>query len=96
MSIQICGAPCLLGCGQPQRPYLPPCGHAIAGAGKAGYSAIELGPYGYLPIDAELVENELKRTVCHRRQAPFSTSRRTDNQESVLRMSSTSDAAHRS
>ena len=30
-------------------------------AGKAGYSAIELGPDGYLPIDAELVANELKK-----------------------------------
>ena len=57
MSIQICGAPCCWGVDDPKNPYLPPWTRVLEEAGKAGYSAIELGPYGYLPIDAELVAN---------------------------------------
>ena len=61
MSIQICGAPCCWGVDDPKNPYLPPWTRVLEEAGKAGYSAIELGPYGYLPIDAELVANDRGR-----------------------------------
>ena len=61
MSIQICGAPCCWDVDDPKNPYLPPWTRVLEEAGKAGYSAIELGPYGYLPIDAELVANELRK-----------------------------------
>ena len=61
MSIQICGAPCCWGVDDPKNPYLPSWTRVLEEAGKAGYSAIELGPYGYLPIDAELVANELRK-----------------------------------
>lgn len=85
MSIQICGAPCCWGVDDPKNPYLPPWTRVLEEAGKAGYSAIELGPYGYLPIDAQLVADELKKnglaivagTIFHDLLDP-------DNQESVL------------
>jgi len=44
----------------PKNPYLPPWQRVLKEAGQAGYSAIELGPYGYLPIDATVVSQELK------------------------------------
>ena len=53
MSIQICGAPCCWGVDDPKNPYLPPWTRVLEEAGKAGYSAIELGPYGYLPIEVQ-------------------------------------------
>lgn len=54
-------------------------------AGKAGYSAIELGPYGYLPIDAELVANELKKNgLAIVAGTIFHDLLDADNQESVL------------
>lgn len=61
MNIQICGAPCCWGVDDPKNPYLPPWERVLAEAGMAGYSAIELGPYGYLPIDAAIVAKELKK-----------------------------------
>ncbi len=59
--IQICGAPCCWGVDDPKNPYLPPWKRVLEEAGLAGYSAIELGPYGYLPIDAEVVSAELRK-----------------------------------
>ena len=86
MSMNICGAPCCWGVDDPKNPYLPPWTRVLEEAGKAGYSAIELGPYGYLPIDAELVAAELEKnhiaivagTIFHDLLDP-------DNQQSVLK-----------
>lgn len=83
--IQICGAPCCWGVDDPKNPYLPPWRQVLKEAGLAGYRAIELGPYGYLPIDAEAVSAELERnglaivagTIFHDLLNPA-------NQESVL------------
>lgn len=61
MSIQICGAPCCWGVDDPKNPYLPPWRRVLKEAGLAGYSAIELGPYGYLPIDVPAVSTELRK-----------------------------------
>ena len=67
--IQICGAPCCWGVDDPKNPYLPPWTRVLKEAGLAGYSAIELGPYGYLPIDAEVVSAELRKNgIGHRRR----------------------------
>lgn len=85
MAIQICGAPCCWGVDDPKNPYLPPWTRVLDEAGKAGYSAIELGPYGYLPIDALRVAEELNKnglaivagTIFHDLLDP-------NNQESVL------------
>lgn len=61
MTMNICGAPCCWGVDDPKNPYLPPWQRVLEEAGKAGYRAIELGPYGYLPTDAETVSSELKK-----------------------------------
>ena len=61
MSMNICGAPCCWGVDDPKNPYLPPWQRVLKEAAQAGYRAIELGPYGYLPIDVEVVSAELKK-----------------------------------
>ena len=86
MSMNICGAPSCWGVDDPKNPYLPPWQRVLKEAGLAGYRAIELGPYGYLPIDAEIVSAELQKnglaivagTIFHDLLSP-------DNQESVLK-----------
>lgn len=85
MSIQICGAPCCWGVDDPKNPYLPSWTRVLEEAGKAGYSAIELGPYGYLPIDAALVAAELKKNgLAIVAGTIFHDLLNADNQESVL------------
>lgn len=86
MSIKICGAPASWGVDDPKNPYLPKWTKVLNEAHKAGYRAIELGPYGYLPIDADLVAEELNKnelaivagTIFHDLVDP-------DNQEAVLK-----------
>ena len=85
MAIQICGAPCCWGVDDPKNPYLPPWQRVLSEAHEAGYRAIELGPYGYLPIDVTVVSEELNKnnlaivagTIFHDLVDP-------GNQESVL------------
>ena len=61
MSMNICGAPCCWGVDDPKNPYLPPWQRVLDEAAQAGYRAIELGPYGYLPVDADIVSAELNK-----------------------------------
>lgn len=61
MSMNICGAPCCWGVDDVKNPYLPPWQTVLKEAGEAGYRAIELGPYGYLPIDVKAVSEELEK-----------------------------------
>ncbi|NCB93342.1 MAG: sugar phosphate isomerase/epimerase [Clostridia bacterium] len=61
MGMNICGAPCCWGVDDVKNPYLPPWQTVLKEAGLAGYRAIELGPYGYLPIDIEQVSKELAK-----------------------------------
>ena len=61
MSMNICGAPCCWGVDDVKNPYLPPWQRVLKEAKEAGYRAIELGPYGYLPINVEEVSAELKK-----------------------------------
>ena len=86
MSMDICGAPCCWGVDDPKNPYLPPWRRVLEEAHLAGYRAVELGPYGYLPIDAGTVSAELEKdglavvagTIFHDLLDPA-------NQESVLK-----------
>ena len=55
MAIHITGAPCCWGVDDVKNPYLPKWQTVLEEAGKAGFRAIELGPYGYLPLDIDLV-----------------------------------------
>lgn len=61
MQISICGAPCSWGVDDINNPYLPPWKKVLAEAGEAGYQAIELGPYGFLPLDVQEVTEELQK-----------------------------------
>lgn len=61
MSIKISTAPCCWGVDDPKNPYLPQWTLVLNEAHQAGYKGIELGPYGYLPIDIELVSQELQK-----------------------------------
>ena len=61
MSMNICGAPCCWGVDDVKNHYLPPWQRVLKEAREAGYRAIELGPYGYLPINVEEVSAELKK-----------------------------------
>lgn len=61
MTMNICGAPCCWGVDDVKNPYLPKWQTVLKEAGLAGYRAIELGPYGYLPIDIDLVSAELAK-----------------------------------
>ncbi len=65
MGIHICGAPCCWGVDDINNPYLPSWKRVLKEAHEAGYSAIELGPNGWIPTDdiagvsAELNKNQL-------------------------------------
>lgn len=61
MAMNICGAPASWGIEDVNNPYLPSWQKVLSEASQAGYRAIELGPYGYLPIDADVVSEELKK-----------------------------------
>lgn len=61
MAMHITGAPCCWGVDDVKNPYLPKWQTVLEEAGKAGYKAIELGPYGYLPLDVDLVSAELSK-----------------------------------
>ena len=61
MSIKISGAPCCWGVDDPKNPYLPPWERVLNEASQAGYKGIELGPYGYIPMDIERVQTELDK-----------------------------------
>lgn len=61
MGIYITGAPCCWGVDDVKNPYLPPWQNVLEEAGIAGYRAIELGPYGYLPLDIGVLSKELEK-----------------------------------
>jgi inosose dehydratase len=61
MSIKISGAPCCWGVDDPKNPFLPPWERVLNEASQAGYKGIELGPYGYIPMDIERVQTELAK-----------------------------------
>jgi len=86
MGMNICGAPCCWGVDNVENPYLPPWQRVLKEAGLAGYRAIELGPYRYLPIDVELVSAELaKNNLAIVAGTIFEDLVSEDNYENVLR-----------
>jgi len=58
MTIQLSGAPCCWGVDDPKNPYLPPWQVVLKEASQAGFKGIELGPYGYIPINIKNVYDE--------------------------------------
>lgn len=65
MTIKIASAPCCWGVDDVNNPHLPPWQRVLEEAAQAGYKGIELGPYGYIPLDVELVGNALHRQQLH-------------------------------
>jgi inosose dehydratase len=61
MSIQITGAPCCWGVDNVKNPHLPPWERVLDEAAQAGYKGLELGPYGYLPLDPKIVGEALNK-----------------------------------
>lgn len=61
MAITLGCAPCCWGVDDVDNPHLPPWQRVLAEAGEAGYRGIELGPFGYLPLDAQRVGEQLRR-----------------------------------
>ena len=59
MSIKIACAPGCWGVEDPQNPYIPSWECVLDEAAAAGFKGIELGPYGYFPLDPELVGDAL-------------------------------------
>ncbi len=61
MSLPIANAPCSWGVDDPKNPHLPPYTKVLQEASAAGYRSIELGPWGYLPTDTDILSAELHR-----------------------------------
>lgn len=61
MTITITTAPCCWGVDDPKNPDLPPWTRVFDETRVAGYGGLELGPYGYIPLDQELVSKELAK-----------------------------------
>jgi inosose dehydratase len=61
MSIKISTAPCCWGVDDVNNPFLPSWELVLEEAQEAGYRGLELGPYGYIPLDADLVRGALDR-----------------------------------
>lgn len=61
MTIHIANAPCSWGVDDPDNPHLPPWEKVLQEAAQAGYKSIELGPWRYLPTDAQRLAAALKQ-----------------------------------
>ena len=55
MSITITTAPCCWGVDDVRNPHLPAWERVLDEAAAAGYGGLELGPYGYMPLDGPRV-----------------------------------------
>lgn len=61
MTIKISGAPACWGVDDPNNPYLPDWKDVLREASLAGFKGIESGPYGYLPLDIDVLQKELDK-----------------------------------
>ncbi len=59
MSITVTTAPCCWGVDDVRNPNLPPWELVFDEVKAAGYGGMELGPYGYVPLDIDLVSSAL-------------------------------------
>ena len=61
MSVTITTAPCCWGVDDVRNPHLPPWERVLDEAAAAGYAGLELGPYGYMPLDLVRLSDALER-----------------------------------
>jgi inosose dehydratase len=59
MGVSIATAPCCWGVDDVRNPNLPPWERVFDEVAAAGYKGLELGPYGYVPLDLERVSAAL-------------------------------------
>ena len=59
-SVTIACAPCCWGVDDPSNPHLPVWERVLDEAAAAGFGGLELGPYGYMPLDAGRVGDGLE------------------------------------
>lgn len=59
--ITITCAPCCWGVDDIRNPHLPPWEKVLDEAAAAGFGGLELGPYGYMPLDAGVMAEALER-----------------------------------
>lgn len=59
MNITVTTAPCCWGVDDVRNPNLPPWELVFDEVKAAGYGGMELGPYGYVPLDSDLVSSAL-------------------------------------
>jgi inosose dehydratase len=55
LPVTVTCAPCCWGVDDVSNPHLPPWEHVLDEAAEAGFGGLELGPYGYMPLDAARV-----------------------------------------
>ena len=60
MAITITTAPCCWGVDDVRNPDLPPWERVFDEVAAAGYGGLELGPYGYVPLDVDRVGHALR------------------------------------
>lgn len=60
MSMRIASAPCCWGVDNVNNPHLPPWQKVLNEAAEAGYQGLELGPYGYLPLESSQLGDALE------------------------------------
>ena len=65
MAIHLSTAPCCWGVDDVNNPYLPPWRQVLSEAAQAGYRGIELGPYGYLPLNVNELGGALAENGLH-------------------------------
>lgn len=58
--ITITCAPCCWGVDDVKNPHLPPWERVLDEAAQAGFGGLELGPYGYIPLDVRRVSQALE------------------------------------
>lgn len=58
--ITITTAPCCWGVDDVKNPHLPPWEKVLDEAAQAGFGGLELGPYGYMPLDVAAVGSALE------------------------------------
>lgn len=61
MDVSIATAPCCWGVDDVRNPHLPPWQRVFDEAAAAGYEGLELGPYGYVPLDLDRVGAALRQ-----------------------------------
>jgi inosose dehydratase len=61
MNVRFASAPCSWGVEDPNNPYIPTWEKVLDEVAAAGYKGIELGPYGYFPLDDVVVSEALNK-----------------------------------